>query len=246
MIFDAGTGIRPLGQSWLTQDIPPQTYLFLSHIHWDHIQGLPFFAPAYTTRTRLRIFGPCGGQVSLAQRLSAQMHPPYHATPMHAMSAHIQITELRADGHYELPGATLAMYRLNHPGGSLGYRLCAEGKVVVYATDHEPYRAAPVTRHLSLPPRVQALAHHADLLIHDAQYTPEAYPQHIGWGHSTYLDALDLARQARVKRLVLFHHDPAHTDTVLDSIVARCQDWLTRRRAPLSCCAAAEGLRIEL
>jgi phosphoribosyl 1,2-cyclic phosphodiesterase len=246
IVFDAGTGIRPLGQTLLAQPGPAQVYLFLSHMHWDHIQGLPFFAPAYVEGTELCILGPRLGHASLEQSICDQMRSPYYPIPMHAMAAHIRFVELSAGSVFELPGATIEVGVLNHPGRSLGYRLVADGHVLVYATDHEPFGTALASQHLVEPPQLLPLMEHADLLIHDAQYTPKEYPQHRGWGHSTYVDALHIAHQANVRQLVLYHHDPSHSDAVIDRITAKAQAWLKRRRLPLTCFAAAEGMQIRL
>jgi phosphoribosyl 1,2-cyclic phosphodiesterase len=245
IVFDAGTGIRPLGKALLAQPGPVRLYLFLSHMHWDHIQGLPFFAPAYIEGTELCILGPRGGHASLEQSICDQMRSPYYPIPMHAMAAHIRFVELSEGSIFELPGATVTVGVLNHPGRSLGYRLSAEGHVLVYATDNEPFGTAPASQHLVEPPQLLHLMQHADILIHDAQYTPEEYPQHLGWGHSTYVDALQVAQQAEVKKLVLYHHDPNHSDVTIDRITAKAQTWIKRRRLPLSCHTAAEGKRID-
>ena len=246
IVFDAGTGIRPLGKSLLAHPGPLQVYLFLSHMHWDHIQGLPFFAPAYVEGTELCILGPGGGYTALEQSICDQMRSPYYPIPMHAMAAYIRFVELSEGSVFELPGATVEVSGLNHPGRSLGYRLSAEGHVLVYATDNEPFGTALATQHLAEPPHLLHLMQHADLLIHDAQYTPEEYPQYLGWGHSTYVHALQIAYKAKAKQLVLYHHDPSHSDAVIDCIIAKSQAWIKRRRLSLTCLAAAEGIQIRL
>jgi phosphoribosyl 1,2-cyclic phosphodiesterase len=245
LVLDAGTGLRALVER-LGKHAPIRVYLFLSHLHWDHIQGLPFFAPAYVKGTEIYIVGPPGGQVSLEQRLYDQMRCPYFPIPMPAMAATMHFVEL-AEGHvFALPDATIEAHALNHPGQSLGYRLTAEDKVVVYASDHEPFGKASTSHHLTQPPHISPLMQKADLLIHDAQYTPSDYPQHVGWGHSTYLDALHTAQQTQAKRLALFHHDPSRSDRDIDRIVARCQAWIKRRGCALTCFSAAEGTQLCL
>jgi phosphoribosyl 1,2-cyclic phosphodiesterase len=246
VIFDAGTGIRQLGDMLLAQSVPVQTYLFLSHMHWDHIQGLPFFAPAYVKSTGLRILGPAGGLLSLEQSVCNQMCSPYFPIPMRAMAANIHFVELAEDSVFELPGATIEAGVLNHPDRSFGYRLTAGDRVLVYATDNEPFGGDPASHHLAHPSRLLQLARGADLLIQDAQYTPAEYIQRVGWGHSTYLDALRIAQQAGVKRLALFHHDPSHSDAEVDRIVARCRAWIKRRGLSLTCFGAAEGMQFSL
>lgn len=245
VVFDAGTGLRALGQALLADAAPVQVYLFLSHMHWDHIQGLPFFTPAYVKGTTLCILGP-HGEESLEQSIGDQMRSPYYPIPMRAMAAAIHFVELDAGSVFELPGAKVAVSVLNHPGRSLGYRLTEGDKVLVYATDNEPFGKDPASQHLARPSHVLPLMQHADVLIHDAQYTPDEYPHKVGWGHSTYLDALRIAQEADVRRLVLFHHDPSHSDAAIDRIVARCHAWIKRRGLSLTCLGAAEGLQLTL
>jgi phosphoribosyl 1,2-cyclic phosphodiesterase len=246
IIFDAGTGIRLLGNTLMARSAPIRVYLFLSHMHWDHIQGLPFFSPAYVDSTEICILGPHGQLMSLEQSICDQMRSPYYPIPMHAMAATIRFVELTEGSVYELPGATIEASVLNHPGRSLGYRLTADDTVLVYATDNEPFGDHPASHHVLAPSRLLPLARDADLLIHDAQYTPDEYPEHVGWGHSTYLDALHIAQQAQVKRLALFHHDPSHTDAEINRILVKCRAWIKRHGVGLTCLGATEGKRLKL
>jgi ribonuclease BN (tRNA processing enzyme) len=164
------------------------------------------------------------------------------------MGAKITFVKLSEATVFQLPGGAIVEAGLvNHPGCALGYRLMAEGKVLVYTTDNEPFGEALASRHLVQPSHHLHLARDADLLIQDAQYTPEEYkPHRIGWGHSTYLDALSIAEQAHVKRLVLFHHDPSHTDADIDHIVTQCRAWIKHHQLSFTCVAAAEGIQITL
>lgn len=248
IIFDAGTGIRALGQALLARQEPVSAHLFLSHMHWDHIQGMPFFMPAYNSSTHLTIYGPEYEQLTLEHIVAAQMRLPYFPVSMHAMAATIRFYALRAGSVVTLPsGATIEAGALNHPGCTLGYRLTAHGKVIVYTTDNEPFGEHTASRHLVSPAAHIQLAHQADLLIQDAQYTPEEYsPHRIGWGHSTYLDALRIAHQAQAKRLALFHHDPTHTDDDIDHIVTRCRAEIKAQSLAFECFGAAEGALFTL
>lgn len=243
VIFDAGTGIRVLGQALLAQPGPVRAYLFLSHAHWDHIQGLPFFSPAYVPGTELTIFGPEHGQLTLKKIVTGQMRSPYFPIPMHAMAAKITFVRLADTGVVELPGgAKVEAGLVNHPGYTLGYRLSTAGKVLVYTTDNEPFGDLAASHHLVRPSQHIHLAHQADILIQDAQYTPAEYhPHRVGWGHSTYLDALHVAQQAHAKRLVLYHHDPGHSDTEVDRIVEQCCREIVQRGLEMECIGAAEG-----
>jgi phosphoribosyl 1,2-cyclic phosphodiesterase len=248
VIFDAGTGIRALGQALLAQPGPVRAHLFLSHAHWDHIQGIPFFTPAYIAGTELTILGPEHGRLTLEKVVTGQMRSPYFPIPMHAMAAKIEFVKLGDGSKVALPnGATVEARLVNHPGCTLGYRLTANRKVLAYTTDNEPFGDVAASRHLVKPSRHVSLVRSADLLIQDAQYTPEEYaPHRVGWGHSTYLDALHIAQQAHAKRLVLFHHDPSHSDAEVDAIVARCQEQIVQRGVEIECLGAAEGAVLVL
>ena len=248
IIFDAGTGIRALGQALLAQGGPVRAYLFLSHAHWDHIQGIPFFSPAYVAGTKLTILGPEHGRLTLEKIVTGQMRSPYFPIPMHAMSAKIEFVQLGEGSVVDLPnGATVEAAVVNHPGCTLGYRLTANGTVLAYTTDNEPFGAVAASRHLVKPAHHVQLVRDAELLIQDAQYTPEEYdPHRVGWGHSTYLDALQIAQQAHVKRLVLFHHDPSHSDAKVDAIVVQCQAEIAQRGLAIECVGAAEGAVLAL
>ena len=246
IVFDAGTGIRALGNALMAQSQPVKMYLFLSHMHWDHIMGLPFFSPAYTPGTEICILGPHGGLSSLEQSICDQMKTPFYPVPMHIMAANLRFMELTDGSVVDLPGAKVEVSVLNHPGRTLGYRLIADDSVLVYATDNEPFGKLPASQHLVCPSRILSLAHHADLLIQDAQYTPDEYSRYVGWGHSTYLDALHIAHDAAVERVVLFHHDPSRSDADIDQIVTRCHTWIKRRGLALTCLSAAEGMQVTL
>jgi len=247
LIFDAGTGLRALGQALLAHPGPVRAHLFLSHTHWDHIQGLPFFPPAYIAGTELTILGPGHGRLTLEKIVTGQMRRPYFPLPMHAMAAKITFVQLGEGSMVELPnGVTVESGVVNHPGCTLGYRLTVNGTVLTYTTDNEPFGDVAASQHLAQPSHHVALARDADLLIQDAQYTPEEYHQsRVGWGHSTYLDALHIAQQAHAKRLVLFHHDPSHTDAEVDRIVAQCQAAIAQRGLTIECLSAAEGHVLE-
>lgn len=246
LIFDAGTGIRALGNALLANSQPVRAHLFLTHMHWDHIQGLPFFAPAFVNSTELSILGPEESQQTLEQLLCDQMRFPYFPVPMHNMTATIRFVPLSTGNTFALPNATIEVGRMNHPGCTLGYRLTVNNTVIVYATDNEPFGPHRVSQHQIQPSDLPRFAYKADVLIQDAQYTPTEYAQRLGWGHSTYLDALTIAQQAQVKRLVLYHHDPTHTDTMIDDIMVQCHTWMQQHKATFTCLAAAEGTSLTL
>lgn len=206
IILDSGTGIRALGQRFIRERKRPQLTILYSHLHWDHLQGLPFFTPLYVPGTEICFCGPKG----IEEALSTQMGDPGFPVRLSDVPARLAFEEL-GDG-LRVPidgGITVTCARLNHPGGVLGYRIDYAGHSVVYATD---------TEHYSCPdPKLVKLADGADLLIYDAQYDDEEYaglagPPRTGWGHSTFSEGVRVADAARVRQLALYHHDPTHSD----------------------------------
>lgn len=204
ILLDAGTGLRQLGNEMLTRGRAVEATLLLSHYHWDHIQGLPFFVPLYVPSTTLTIVGADNGIMSVRDALAHQMSTPVFPVRLEEIAASIQTKEVRASEVLRVGEARVRTARGNHPGGVLAYRVDFEGTSVVYATDNEHYAC--------VDPNMKALCEGADVLIYDAQYTPEEYATKVGWGHSTYVAAAELARAAGVGQLVLFHHDPTRTD----------------------------------
>jgi phosphoribosyl 1,2-cyclic phosphodiesterase len=215
LIFDAGTGIHVLGQSLLSH-LPVTGHLFFSHSHWDHIQGFPFFSPAFMEGNEFDIYGggiPHG--VTIEHRLHDQMTQPNFPVPLQVMGANLRFHNLDYGDQVKLGDVTVLTGLLNHPGGAMGYRVSWQDYAVAYITD---------TEHLSdrLDPQVLALANQADVLIYDCTYTDEEYnhskTSKIGWGHSTWQEGVKIAQAACVKKLVIFHHDPSHNDQFMDEI----------------------------
>ena len=237
IILDAGTGIRKLGDALLAAPGDIEATLLLSHQHWDHIQGLPFFVPAYLPRTRLSIIGGTNGVMSLGDTLAHQMRAPVFPVRLDELGARIGLREVRHGETFAVGEAAVRVAKLNHPGGVHAFRIDHDGRSVVYATDTEHYAC--------VDPALLALADGADVLIYDSQYTPEEYGgkvgrSKVGWGHSTYVAGAELARAASVGEYVLFHHDPRRTDAGVLEI-----EGLARALFPRST-AAREGTRIEL
>lgn len=238
IILDGGTGMRLLGQSLLKQ-MPLEATVFFSHVHWDHIQGFPFFTPAFVRGNRFFLYGGNNVTHTLEDTLAGQMdYPsfPVHLTEMGAQMSFHDLREgqvIRIGEHVQVTNA-----RGNHPNGVFAYRIDFKGKSVVYATDTEHYSV--------VDPKLLRLAQGANVLIYDAMYLPEEYSgaqggmPKTGWGHSTYEHGVELARAAKVQKLVLFHHDPAHDDAMVAEKERRC-----RQVFPDSV-AAREGLVLEL
>ena len=235
IICDAGTGLRPLGQALASSGQPIDADLLCSHTHVDHICGFPFFAPCYMPGNRIRIWAghsAVHGDISAAFRL--MMTPPLFPDVMDSLDATVDFKNFTAgETITPRPGIVIRTAPLNHPGGATGYRIAWNGKSVAYVTDTEH-------RSDGLDAGVLALAAGADMMIYDANYTDDDYPRHQGWGHSTWQEAVKLARDAAVRSLVLFHHDPARTDVMLDAIAAEAA------RAYPGTIVAREGLTLAL
>jgi CheY-like chemotaxis protein len=224
-VFDCGTGIRLLGGYMLANAPKPlAATILISHSHWDHIQGFPFFAPAFIPGSKIRICGPDAAYNSLPHVLAGQMEYTYFPVELGQLSAEITYQSL-TEGTVEIDGARITTQFLNHPAVTLGYRIEADGASVMYLCDHEPFWE-PLWRSDGVPGNIDSILHagdrrhgefmrNADVVIHDAQYTPEEYPAKKNWGHSTYMYATQLAAAMNVKQLFLTHHDPLHSDDYL-------------------------------
>ena len=230
LILDAGTGIRNLGDDLATEFGPRaiEANLLVSHTHWDHIHGFPFFAPAYCPRNRIRIIAAHGRRTLLEHALREQMGPMYFPLGFERMSGISEITELASD-HTRLGNFSISVTALNHPGGCAGFRIESNGNAIGYLPDHEPYRhgrAGADLRHAALIDFVRNL----DLLILDTQYTEAEYTAHMSWGHGSLPESVALAMKANVRRLALFHHDPSHSDEQIDEMVEVAQGLVSARR----------------
>lgn len=236
IVLDAGTGLRKLGDAWMKRG-PVDAMLLLSHLHWDHIQGLPFFLPAYVRSTKLTIASAANGVLPLERALEKQMSAPTFPVRHDELGAEISLKEIKPGDAFDVGEARVVAAKLNHPGGVLAYRVEHEGRAIVYATDTEHYAC--------VDPALALLAKDADVLIYDAQYTPEEYRgdggrSKVGWGHSTFVAGAEVARAAGVKELVLFHHDPSRTDKGVVEIEARARELFG------ATIAAREGLVLDL
>jgi phosphoribosyl 1,2-cyclic phosphodiesterase len=227
IVLDAGTGLRTLGEERMRTGLRHHT-LLLSHMHWDHLQGLPFFPPVYVPGHRVEIATGPNGIMPLAQALPSLFSAPFFPVEFAAVSEQISLRELRSNDRFTIGEITVTMARLNHPDPVYGFRLEANGHSIVYATDTEHYAC--------VDPTLKKLAADADILIYDCQYLPAEYPSRVGWGHSTWQAGAELARAAGVSQLVMFHHDPGRTDEQVAEIEAQA------RQALPGTVAAREGL----
>jgi phosphoribosyl 1,2-cyclic phosphodiesterase len=234
VVLDAGTGIRRLGAA-----IAPETRrvdVLLTHLHMDHIQGLGFFGPLYRPDLEVHIWGPASTTMDLRSRLTRYLSPPLF--PVSVRELPNLILHDVPLGCFEIGAFRVNAALVCHPGITVGFRLSEGSHSVTYITDHEP--ALGTRRFPGQPTWTSgfALAEGAELLIHDAQYTAEEYPERVGWGHSSLPDALSFAAAAGVRQLLTFHHDPAHDDATLDRMIAEAQ---AARTLPFELAAGAEG-----
>jgi phosphoribosyl 1,2-cyclic phosphodiesterase len=215
LIFDAGTGLHVLGQSLLGQ-MPIEANIFFTHSHWDHIQGFPFFVPGFVLGNKLQIYGAIAPDGStIEQRLNDQMLHPNFPVPLQIMQANMTFHNVTPGAAIHINDITVETAPLNHPGEAVGYRVNWQGGAAVYLTDTEHFPD-------HLDENVLRLSRDADILIYDSTYTNEEYHSpkspKIGWGHSTWQEAIKVAKAANVKTLVIYHHDPSHNDDFLDRV----------------------------
>ncbi len=254
IVLDCGTGAHELGVALLaTGERPLRGHLLLTHTHWDHIQGLPFFGPLFAPGGEWDIYAPQGVGQRLEETLAGQMEYAYFPITLAQLTATVRYHDL-VEGSFDLGAVRVTARYLNHPGLGLGYRLEAGGATVVYASDHEPHSrhqpstgpGAPAARVHPEDERHVGFLAGADLVIHDAQYTLEEYPQKLSWGHTPAELATDFALAAGARRLALFHHDPLRNDDALDRLVEVCRQRVAASGAGLDVFAAAETQVIEL
>jgi phosphoribosyl 1,2-cyclic phosphodiesterase len=251
IILDAGTGIRELGRNLLERSngAPIKGDIFLTHAHWDHIQGIPFFAPIFGRGNHFTIWGSESLQRSFDKVLRDQMSPVVFPVSFEELDATIDFRGLPEDTPTDGTGYEVTAFAVQHPGGALGYRFCAaggKGGSLVYVSDNE---LAPHPRYDSSADwrqRMVTFVKGASVLIHDTTYTTEEYDHHRGWGHSTYAEAVTLALEAGVGTLVLYHHEPRRTDEQLEQHLAQCRAMVKDRGGSLQVIAAAEGLTLTL
>jgi phosphoribosyl 1,2-cyclic phosphodiesterase len=221
VVVDAGTGIRLLGLELASSEGP--IHLCLTHLHLDHLEGLGFFVPLWQPERELHIWGPASPVDALEVRIARYLSPPLFPVELADVPANLTFHDV-PDGEFELGSARVRAEPVAHRGPTVGYRFEEAGTVLTYIPDHEPYLG--VDPKDAEPAWISgfALAEGADLLMHDAQYFEHEYPNHVGWGHSSVAHAVAFGRTANVRKLVLFHHDPLHTDEQLDALGVRARE----------------------
>lgn len=248
VILDAGSGIRPLGRDLhRTGNGGINADILVSHTHWDHIQGLPFFQPLNVKGNSVRIYGSAQEGVSLESILDRQMDPMVFPIPLRALAAELTVTEI-VGGAFEIDGFTVEAFRLRHPGTTLGFKLVPVrgGPIMAYLTDNELGSGGnydvPSDWRLQL---VEFLGG-VDTLIHDGMYSDELMEQRAGWGHSTPRQAVELAVECRARHLILFHHEPEHDDNSIDRLLAKAKKDAKDLAPALTVDAASEGMQVNL
>ena len=269
IIIDAGTGIRRLGKQLMEGAFGEgagTAHILISHTHWDHIQGMPFFSPMYRRGNQLHVFARQQSDTHLQAVFASQTEDPYFPVPLSAMEAEVAFHELVEGQRFAIGKTQVSCTRLNHPWVAMAYRLDVDGASVVYCSDTAPFTdillehefiAKPPTVGAPLPADIAhklstmhaglvGLCKGADLLIYDTQFTLDEYRQRPHWGHSTPEDALLIAREAGVKRLCLYHHAPMRDDSAQDAILAATREASRVRGDAFEVLAAYEGLEVVL
>ena len=250
LILDAGTGIRALGNRLVERhNGAVNAEILLSHAHWDHIQGLPYFKPFFSPGNVVRIWGSRQGSTSLETILRHQMDPAVFPVPLDALSARLTVQHVEP-GEFTVGEFNVRAMKLRHPGTTLGYRLepVGGGATLAYVTDNElgngggPDYGTPESWRREFVRFLEGV----DLLIHDAMYTPQELESHRGWGHSTFEQAVAVAAEAGAQQLVLFHHEPEHGDELVDRLVNEARRQAKKRGRPAEVLAAQEGMTLTL
>ena len=262
LICDGGTGIIPLGNHLIQQSEIREVMVILTHYHWDHISGLPFFVPAFVPGWKVGFFGPgdCAGEIE--QRIAGQMQSPYFPVEIETWLADINYLEMSGE-YLEYGPFRISLFNVHHPGVTFGYRIEVKGKSIVYVSDNElsfidqtiRNRAHEMdTQELQLISAMQAeerdsalrYVENADVFIHDAQYTEADYRKKRGWGHSCYIDTVDFAIDAGIKDMYMFHVDPNYNDDKIEGLHREALKIVHDRQSPMRCHVAREGLTLDL
>ena len=241
IIIDAGSGIRKLGNQLLTEK-RYRYHMIFTHAHWDHILGFPFFKPIYMKKTSIQMYGCPFTQESIRNMISRVMTSPNFPVDFENIQAKISYREA-CRSQFSIKAMTIVPIYASHPNSGIGYKFLEDGKSFVFLTDNELAFQHPGG--LAFADYVQ-FAREADLLLHDAEFSPEEYKTRRTWGHSTYPDALRLALEARVKKFGLFHHNQDRPDSAVDEIVEECRRIIGDHHSPLECFAAYAGLEMQL
>jgi len=232
IIFDAGTGIRELGLKLIEEKEKIKAHLFFSHLHWDHIQGFPFFLPFYKAENEFDIYAEKKEVGTLQELLSLQMKHPFYPVPLKNMASKIRFNDIGSNCEIPVGDAIITSYRANHPDGCLSYRVDYNGKSIAYSTDTEHKQ--------KMDENIYKAALNADVFIYDCNFTEEEYSKRKGWGHSTWVEGVKIAKEANVKHFIMWHHDSLHNDEFISNLEKEVQKAFPNSQA------AFENLTIKL
>ena len=251
-ILDAGSGLRVLGNELLKRSMPLNASIFISHMHWDHIQGIPFFTPAFIPNNNFTFYGSEAAEKDLFTIIADQMDPTYFPIEMKEMGSNMNFKPLYEDS-YEIDGVEVETIYVNHPGNALGYKFHLNNKTLVYISDNEPFpksvageKSDQVLLGEDSNQKLIDFINNVDVLVHDAQYTLDEYEKKVTWGHSPIEYTVDIAIKADIKKLVLFHHDPMHDDDMIDEMLKHAQEYAKNAGSKIKILAASEGLTINI
>ncbi len=263
LVCDGGTGIIPLGNALMAQSALREVTIILTHYHWDHISGLPFFVPAFVPGWKVNFFGPGDCPTEIEKRISGQMQSPYFPVEVETWLANIHYLAVGHDGIIQETPFHITNFNVHHPGTTFGYRIEVGDKVIVYVSDNElsfidqnikareselESQEWQLITAMLAEERSKALKYleNADIFIHDAQYTTADYTKKRGWGHSCYIDTVNFAIEAGVKNLYLFHVDPNYPDSKIEELHRDALRIIAERQSTLHCHIAREGTLIDL
>jgi phosphoribosyl 1,2-cyclic phosphodiesterase len=242
LVLDAGTGMRPLGVA-MERDLPNELHVMLTHLHMDHLQGLGFFRPLFAPGLAIHIWGPSSPVQHLDERIAMYLSPPLFPVRLDDVPSKLTFHDAPEEP-VTIGSATIRAAKVTHQGPTVGYRIEEHGRTLVYLPDHEPSLGADLATVPVAWMSGHDIAHGADVLLHDGQYRDQEYPAHVGWGHSSIGDAMAFANKADAERLVLFHHDPYHTDAELEALLAEARAHWPGMESRV--CLASEGMTIVL
>jgi phosphoribosyl 1,2-cyclic phosphodiesterase len=241
LVLDAGTGMRPLGVA-MQRELPDEIHVLLTHLHLDHLQGLGFFRPLFVPDLDIHLWGPTSPVQHLADRIAMYLSPPLFPVRLEDVPSKLTFHDA-PETPVTIGSATVRAAKVTHQGPTVGYRIEEHGRVLVYLPDHEPSLGHTLTARPTDWMSGYDIAHGADVLLHDGQYRDAEYGAHVGWGHSCVADAMEFARKSAVDQLILFHHDPYHTDVELEELLVEARG---HGGAAPSVCLASEGMTISL
>jgi phosphoribosyl 1,2-cyclic phosphodiesterase len=243
VVIDAGTGIRALGEKLISGDARVDIHLLMTHIHWDHILGFPFFAPLYDPSTKIRIDGYPTCMKGLRSTFDSKMGDGFFPIKFDEIKAELKYLDHIKQDELEIDGTRIGSVPLQHPQGGFGFRFREGERTLVFITDNELREDGWKDRQIDT---YAEFSEKADLLIHDCQYTPQEIDSRVGWGHSDYQSVVDLAHRAKVKKLVLFHHDPSRKDPEVAAIKSQCEQLAKEKDYTMIIEAAKEESELEL